>query len=538
VLNKTFSFTKRYLLALTITALLTTLAYFNLNKLISNQADNGKMINISSKQKILAQQIAFYAIYYKIDNLKKIIEPMEKNHNKLLKLPMNQDIKKFFFKEPILLDKRVKEYIKNAKEFSENRSGVSLTYLLRNSSKLVKDLDKVNNLYLKNSNTDTNLLKRVEFYILMLTLTTLFLEAMLIFRPANKAIDKKTKELVEQKNFSNAIIDSSTNAIISLDKDFKIKTFNKSAQKIFGYTKDEIIGKSIFKTLIISNQEIKPNEETNEAEGIDKFNNRFPIRVSFGTGAESKDIFIVANIQDITKEKLKDSVIQQQSKFVALGEMIAIIAHQWRQPLSQLSFNDMYIKKMSNQQEIKDEVDKNEEIIQFMSETISNFENFYTKGEVKEFNPIISINQALSLVDSLLNLNQIELIKEINSKKTIFANSNSLSQVILSILQNSINIIKIRKVKNPYIKIILQDKQDYILLSIEDNAGGIKGVDNINDIFKPFLSPAESHSSGIGLYMSKMIIENKFNGKIEAINTKEGAKFIIKFIREGNLQRH
>lgn len=108
---------------------------------------------------------------------------------------------------------------------------------------------------------------------------------------------------------------------------------------------------------------------------MNKNGDLIPIRLSIATSGQHSAVLIIS-IQDISKETLKDKIMMQQSKFAALGEMIAIIAHQWRQPLAQLSFNCMYIRNKLKDPDLIEETAKNEEIIQFMSETITNFENF------------------------------------------------------------------------------------------------------------------------------------------------------------------
>ena len=534
---KSFSFTKRYILALSIIAMLSTLAYFNLDNLISSQYSSGKLINISARQRMLSQQISLHAIYYKTKNLKKNMELMEKNHNELLSYPMPKKLKKIYFEKPIMLDEKVKKYLYHAKNFYETRSGISLTYLLKNSKSLLQDLDKATSVYVQEAEANSEKLKHVELYIFILTLLTLFFEALFIFRPANKQILDDTRIITNEKDYSNTVIESSTNAIITLDSELKIKTFNKMAETIFGFQKNEMIDKSSLKKIIpffeeeninefLNKLKIEKMKEVQEIVGRDKNGESFPIRISFGISGKDKDIVIVANIQNISKEKLKDKILQQQAKFAALGEMIAIIAHQWRQPLAQLNFNCIYIKKQLKDKKLINELQDNEEIIQFMSETITNFEDFYKSSDNKEFNPIISINQALKIVDSILKLKEIKLIKNIDSKLIIYGNPNSLAHVILSIIQNALDVIKLRGISDPVLSVSLQDTKTHIVLEIEDNAGGIK-EDSISNIFKPFISKKMVPSTGIGLYMSKLVIEEKFHGTINAKNTGNGAKFTI-----------
>ncbi len=539
---KTISFTKRYVFALSLIALLSTLAYFNLDHLIASQANNGKMINLSSKQKIFAQKIAFYSIYYKIKELGPIIKLMEESHKQLIGAPMSEEIKKLYFDKPVMLDKKVHTYLFHAKRFNDSRDGRSLTYLLQHSNAMEHDLDKSVNLYLREARQNTDKLKQVEFFIFIFTLFTLFFEAIFIFMPANKRIKQDTKDLTAQKDYSNAVIESSTNAIITLDKDLRIRTYNKMAEEIFGYSREEMLNQSAFDKIVPRQYKILHDDgvdeflktlnldeigEVGEIEAINKEGRIFPIRISFGTSGENETIAIVANIQDITKEKLKDQLLQQQAKFAALGEMIAIIAHQWRQPLAELNFNCMYIRKKFKDSELVKDVRKSEDIIQFMSETITNFQNFYKVTQNSTFNPILSINQALKIVDSLLKLNQINLVKEIDSKITIYGNSNSLAHVVLSILQNIIDVVRNRQIVNPMISIALKDTKTHIVLKIRDNAGGIQ-IEPVDDIFKPFKSKKKTPSTGIGLYMSRLVIESKFKGNVEVQNTENGAEFTIK----------
>ena len=537
----TISFTKRYILALGIIAILSALAYFNLNRMIESQKDDGKMINISGRQRMLSQKIALYAIYYKTKSLYKNIKLMEHSHELLISSKMSDKLKKLYFKGPVYLDDRVKKYLYHANRFYTNRDGRSLSYVLKNSQNLLFDLDRAVSIYQEEMEAKIRQLKKVELYIFVLTLITLFFEAFFIFRPANISINKKTKELIAEKDYSNMIIESSANAIIALDKNLKVQTYNKRAEKIFGLSKEEMIGKDSLKNIIpekyrkfhdeginsfIKRGELKHKSEVLEFEGRRKNGKIFPIRIYFGKSNDKGDVLIVANIQDISKEKLKDAIVQQQAKFAALGEMIAIIAHQWRQPLAQLNFNCMFIRKKLKDDALKEEMGKNEEIVEFMSETISNFEDFYRKSDNTIFNPARSIEQALKLIESLINLNQIKLVKDIQSDANIFGNSNSLAQVVLSILQNTIDVIKQRQIQKPVIEIILKDLDNRIELAIIDNAGGIK-VEPIEDIFEPFKSKKSTPSTGIGLYMSKLVIEEKFKGTIKACNTDNGANFTI-----------
>jgi len=236
-----FSFTKKYTFALSTIAIFTILAYFNLTYLIDSQADDGKIINLSGRQRMLSQKIALFAVNYKTKQLEKTVELMDSSHNELLSRKLSERLQKIYFSEPYMLDKKVKKYIKHAKKFIEYRDGQSLTYLLKNSQNLLKDLDFAVTNYQKDTELKTQKLQKNELYILLLTLFTLLMEALFIFRPANKSVINKTKELKREKEYADTVTQVNTNAIIVVDKHLNILTFNKSAEKMFGYSADEML---------------------------------------------------------------------------------------------------------------------------------------------------------------------------------------------------------------------------------------------------------------------------------------------------------
>jgi PAS domain S-box-containing protein len=533
-----FYLTKRYVTALTLIALLSILAYINMSYLINSQSNDGKMIDASGQQVMLSQQIALYAIYYQTQQLENSIKQMEGNHEFLLSLPMSEEMEYLYFQEPLNLDRKIKTYIANAKRFQDTTDGVSLTYVLRNAAPLLQELSEASALYLKETEMRTTKLKNFEAFICFATLFTLLLEALFIFRPTNTVIERKTKELIGEKNYSNAVIDSSPNAIISIDENYHIKTFNPQAENILGFKKREMqsiedlqkiipkIYRSIHKRgllLFFAKNRQRLKNRSYEMKLLNKKNEQFPCRINFSA---NEDGVIVINIENMMKEKLKNVLLHKQAKFAALGEMIAIIAHQWRQPLSELGLNNMYLKKKIIQKELAEELDKNEEIIRFMSETISNFEAFYKNVENTSFNPKSAINQALNITEKILKLKGIKLFLDIEKSAEVYGQQNSLAQVVLSIIQNSIDKHAINQNPDKWIKITLKSEEKKLLLRIDDNAGGIQ-IKPIDAIFEPFHTGKKSSSTGLGLYMSKLIINDKFGGNLSAANTENGAALFI-----------
>lgn len=196
------SFTTRYIFALFIIALLSTMAYFNLSKLIEEQADYGKIINISGKQRMLTQKIAFNAIYYKTKKLSESLKIMEKSHNYLISLSMSKELSDMYYSKPMLLDERVKKFVKHANEFINNRNGKSLTYIIENSENLLFDFDKVVSVYQQEVEDKTYALSNRELYLLLITFFILLIEAVFIFRPANNMINTNKIKLLQQSRSS------------------------------------------------------------------------------------------------------------------------------------------------------------------------------------------------------------------------------------------------------------------------------------------------------------------------------------------------
>ncbi len=238
-------------------------------------------------------------------------------------------------------------------------------------------------------------------------------------------------------------------------------------------------------------------------------------------------------LEEIDKNREKEQLLVHKSRLIALGEMMSNISHQWRQPLSELASILMNIKfkykmKLLNDEEMDKKSKEAEVILEYMSHTIDGFRNFYMpKKDKQEFELYRCIEAVMTIISSTLSNNNIKV--EIDISRDIKLNTylNELEQVVLNIVSNAKDVLISKNIKNPLIKISAIKDEKHIILYIEDNAGGIT-VKPKGKIFEPyFTTKANSDGTGIGLYMSKIIVDKNMKGILRVRNTKDGAKFGI-----------
>jgi len=231
--------------------------------------------------------------------------------------------------------------------------------------------------------------------------------------------------------------------------------------------------------------------------------------------------------QELIKQR---SILQQQSKMASMGEMIGAIAHQWRQPLSVVSIsiqNLIYQYKAGeiNEDFLNKYIEKNTKTIEFMSKTIDDFRSFFRVDKEKsKFKLKQSIENILNIQTAQLKHHNISITID-GEEIMILGYNNEFQQVILNLINNAKDILIENQVQNPIINIVIKNK----IVTIRDNAGGIAD-DILERIFEPYFTTKEpGKGTGIGLYMSKMIIEENMGGILSARNVNGGAMFTINF---------
>jgi C4-dicarboxylate-specific signal transduction histidine kinase len=239
--------------------------------------------------------------------------------------------------------------------------------------------------------------------------------------------------------------------------------------------------------------------------------------------------------EEVRKNREKDKLLFQQNKMAALGEMLGNISHQWRQPLMEISSlflpieAKLHMDISLDKDEILESINKLNEITKYMSNTIDDFRDFFATDKEKiEFKLLDQINSTINIISGGLKSHNIKLDIIIKKNPTLKGYKNEYSQVLINIINNAKDILIQRKIKDPYIKILIYEENENIITGIEDNAGGIKVIP-IEKIFEPFFTYQKLNGSGLGLFMSKLIIEKNMNGELLAENTLNGAllKIII-----------
>lgn len=379
-----------------------------------------------------------------------------------------------------------------------------------------------------------------------------------------KSFDKELSNLnheLKEKNFYLAgILDATVNIVILRDKDKKLLYINKQFSNYFpDYKSLEDFDREhdSISELFDSDDESYIDEEyysknfdyiaTNDIEYKTKIsykNNQtlyFKLTITKSQLESSKGFFVII-LADITKLELEkqknieqERMLQQQAKMASLGEMIGNIAHQWRQPLNALS-SLIVLHGMKHRTKGLTESDmlqlkvKSNYIIQNMSKTIDDFKNFFSpKKEKERFCIRDAITETTVFVESSYLEYNIELVNRVDKNIEIVCYKNELEQVFLNIFNNSKDAIKgnIEDIVNPVVSIDVVETKNMLKIEIADNGGGIDPK-IIDRVFEPYFSTKfESNGTGIGLYMSKMIVEGSMGGRLLLENRDDGVVAII-----------
>lgn len=410
-------------------------------------------------------------------------------------------------------------------------SGINLEYI----NQIVKSEKKLalKNLYSK--------ITKLLIVVALITIVFFFL-SLLFTKKIEKIFKKYKNEVLKNEQEFRLLFNYSNDAFIISELSgisFDIISYNKRALEITYYQSNELLEKDFFTLFIDLNKNDLLDKKSlfKTVKLKTKEKNIKIIELSLVLYLFGTKNLIFASLRDITERTLlkqekqkQQKLLIQKSKMAAMGEMIGNIAHQWRQPLSQLSglFFDIesaYIYKELDKVYLSKRVDEANDLLEYMSKTIDDFRNFFNPNSKKEeFFIQDAINSAIKILSATLKYHKIDIRIDSIFYKKIYGLKNEYSQAILNIISNAKDILVSRMIKNPRIKIYMIDERS---LCIEDNAGGVN-KDIIEKIFDPYFTTREQmQGTGIGLYMTKLIIEEKMQGKIEVKNSQDGAIFKV-----------
>jgi PAS domain S-box-containing protein len=375
---------------------------------------------------------------------------------------------------------------------------------------------------------------------------------------AREKLNDALNELEKKSHELQTILKEAPNPIMLHNEAGEVLMINKVWERLSGYSFDEIntiekwTKKACHKKSLLKQKEIDElysiDEKINLGENIvtSKDGHEMIWQVSSAPlGTINGKRTVVTSAMDITELKKKDELMMAQSRHAAMGEMIGMIAHQWRQPIAGIAMdaNNMLLDiafetfdNTSAAQYAQDILDQTNHL----SKTIDDFRNFFKPDKsVSAVNVEDIIEETLAIVKESLTNNSIALETSYLSNSLVNAYPRELMQVFVNIINNAKDSLLSNHTQNALIEIKTYDDERYVNAEICDNGGGIDTA-ILPKVFDPYFSTKdEKTGTGLGLYMSKMIIEEHLHGCIEASNNKDGgACFKIRLLKKNSTSDH
>jgi PAS domain S-box-containing protein len=385
------------------------------------------------------------------------------------------------------------------------------------------------------------------------------------------SLEEEVKKRTKEQEILLSVFDKGDAVLFKWKNDDKltVSSVSNSVKKLFGYDRQDFLESKIYYEKCIHKDDLERfNIEVNDAVNEGKYffehkpyriytqnnkvkwvhENTIIIRDEFSGEVTDFlgyiiDITQLKELNDklelkvekgIEEIRSKDELLAHQSKLAAMGEMIGAIAHQWRQPLNALAVQVQFMEDdfedgLIDKEYLNEYKKENMKLINFMSKTIDDFRNFFRVDKEKVlFDINEKINETINILTPQLNSHKVVLELKGESFDTLGFPSE-FQQVVLNIINNAKDAISEKEKEDGKIVIeIKKTDKDYGIIQISDNAGGIPD-DILNRVFDPyFTTKDQGKGTGLGLYMSKMIIEQNLDGELSVINDNDGAKFTIK----------
>jgi PAS domain S-box-containing protein len=351
------------------------------------------------------------------------------------------------------------------------------------------------------------------------------------------------------------LVNHSRDAIFVIDKEGRFIDVNEAACQSLGYTRTELLGMGILDIVRIRPDEPPFDEriDTIREKGSATFEGRhtrkdgseFPVEVSVNVEQSEKKDTMIAIARDISERKAMESALRQkdemmiaQSRQAAMGDMIAMIAHQWRQPITVIAMAvnnvklDIALGEPISSKALVKMADTITDQTGHLSKTIDDFRDFFRPNKEKEKALIAEVLEGvMQIIGKSLANNNITVTVDNQSTSRLLTYPNELLQVFLNILNNAKDVLKENTVEKPRITVTITESPEAVAALFCDNGGGIPDA-AISRIGEPYFTTKSVSGTGLGLYMSKTILEQHLNGALSWENRDKGACFTVTLMKE------
>ena len=376
------------------------------------------------------------------------------------------------------------------------------------------------------------------------SLVILYIYDITFLSETNYKLEMAKKNLSEKNEELRLILDTTMEAII-IFKDNSVVDCNKIAIELFNkQMKYELINKSFNDLIHNKNRDILNEKEPFETNLIREDGSEFSAIINIKNTSLNNQIFQIVTIANIEDLKRKENLMAEQSKLAAMGEMLGNIAHQWRQPLNIISMSSSNLKLKNDMGELNSSTLRESlslilKTINHLSDTIETFNDFLkTDKEKSIFNVNDNIKNSISLVDNFFKNFNIDIVLELDDDVFLNNLANEFSQAFINILNNAKDaiVLNLKDNESGLIKIKTKKIDNFIEILVLDNALGVD-KDILNKIFEPYFTTKHKYQgTGLGLYMTRKIINSSMGGEITVQNKKfthnkkeyKGAEFKIK----------
>ncbi len=377
-----------------------------------------------------------------------------------------------------------------------------------------------------------------------------------------KRAEEETKKRLETEVLVSSIFETTQLGICLTDEHYRYAKVNRAYCEIYGYREEELLGQPF--TLVVPAQQrdrLKQLHDDFLKGEVEEIAQEWQVQRKDGTpldiyatagrlidtDGKRYKITTVSDVSELKasqrRQKEQEDLLVQQSKMAAMGEMIGAIAHQWRQPLTAISSIalNLNLKRelgILEEAEIEQTVGEIERLTQKMSGTINDFMNFFKPSKKRaRFSLKTAVNEAVGLLSAQLEHRDIAVRIDVPDHRYLGYKSE-LEQVLLNLLANARDAFEGRTTKHKEIVVFLSEYDWKYDLVVQDNAGGIDEaiLDRIGEPY--FTTKEQGKGTGIGLYMSRMIVQNSFGGELVVKNRYDeqgeriGALFVVSIVKE------